>query len=77
MEKNDIDNFFELLKSIESDEFMGMVEKCLSDDEIESMGNYLQDFYGLEDDEEVGHITQIMVMGYLFKTYRDDPASLK
>ena len=58
-------DFFTKIEELKSDEFMNLVEKYLSDEDIEKFVDHISDFYGIEDDEELGTLAQIMITGYL------------
>ena len=57
--------FFELMSEMDADRMTALVEKHLSDDELEVFVRHLEDFYGIEEEEELGTLAQIMVTGYL------------
>lgn len=63
-----VDNLKEFLNSlndIKSEDFTKMAEENLSDDAIDEMAAYLEDFYQIDDEEELGLLVQIMIIGYL------------
>ena len=57
--------FFEKISKMESEQLMSLVEAHLSDDEVELFVDHIEDFYGVEDDEQLGMLAQIMITGYL------------
>ncbi len=57
--------FFEMMNNMDADTMTALVEKHLSDEELEHFVRHLEDFYGIEEEEELGHLAQIMVTGYL------------
>ena len=57
--------FFENMSEMDADRMTALVEKHLSDEELELFVRHLEDFYGIEDEEELGTLAQIMVTGYL------------
>ncbi|MAZ47661.1 MAG: hypothetical protein CME65_03810 [Halobacteriovoraceae bacterium] len=61
----DLKSFFEKLSDMESEQLMSVVEAHLSNDEIELFVDHIEDFYGVEDDEELGMLAQIMITGFL------------
>ena len=63
--KTDLVDFFKKLEGIESEQMMAMVEAHLSNEDIEIFVDHIADFYGIEDDEQLGMLAQIMVTGYL------------
>lgn len=67
MEKNhqSLTDFVELIEGMNSDEFSSLVDQYLDDDAIEIMASHIAEFYELEDDEEIGGLTQIMITGFL------------
>lgn len=58
-------HFFESMSAMDADTMTALVEKQLSDDELELFVRHLEDFYGIEEEEELGTLAQIMVTGYL------------
>lgn len=60
-----IQSFLEKMEALSSENLMAMVEKFLSDEEIEIFVDHIEKFYGVEDDEELGLLAQIMITGYL------------
>lgn len=57
--------FFDSMNDMDADAMTALVEKHLSDDELELFVRHIEDFYGIEDEEELGTLAQIMVTGYL------------
>ena len=64
-EKEKLVLFFEGLKDLSADQLMSRVESVLDDEAIEIFVDHLEDFYGVEDDEELGMLAQIMISGYM------------
>ena len=62
---NELEKFFEKISKMESEELMSLVEAYLSNEQIELFVDHIEDFYGVEDDEQLGMLAQIMVTGYL------------
>jgi Mn-dependent DtxR family transcriptional regulator len=58
-------SFFDSLEKMESEDMMKLVEKHLSDEDVEIFVNHIETFYGITDDEELGMLAQLMVTGYL------------
>lgn len=58
-------SFFKSLESMDSEAMMGLVEKHLSDEDVEIFVQHIETFYGITDDEELGMLAQLMVTGYL------------
>ncbi len=57
--------FFDHMNSLDADTMTALVEKHLSDEDLELFVRHIEDFYGIEEEEELGHLAQIMVTGYL------------
>lgn len=64
-------SFFESLEKLNSESMMQMVEKYLSDDDVEIFVNHIESFYGINDDEELGMLAQLIVTGYLAAKHED------
>jgi hypothetical protein len=60
-----IERFLTSISEMKSESLMELVEDHLSDEGIELFVDHLESFYGVEDDEELGTLAQIMVTGYL------------
>ena len=60
-----IQSFFESLEQTESKDFMEIVERYISNESIEVICDHIEDFYGVEDDEEIGMLSQLVVTGFL------------
>ena len=58
-------SFFESLEKMQSENMMQMVERYLSDEDVEIFVHHIETFYGITDDEELGMLAQLMVTGYL------------
>lgn len=60
-----VKKFFSTIESMESEAFMQKVEAIVSDDVVECICDHIEDFYGVEDDEQVGMLAQLVVTGVL------------
>lgn len=60
-----IKQFLQTLEGFDSETMMLIVEKHLNDDCIEVFVEHIENFYGINDDEELGMLAQLMVTGYL------------
>jgi hypothetical protein len=58
-------SFFESLEKLDSESMMALVEKHLSDEDVEVFVQHIEQFYGITDEEELGMLAQLMVTGYL------------
>ena len=67
-------SFFASLEKLDSEAMMTLVEKHLSDEDVETFVQHIEQFYGITDDEELGMLAQLMVTGYLAAKHE---ASLK
>ncbi len=64
-EKDKLVAYFEGIKDLNAEQMMANVENYLDDEAIEIIVEHLEDYYGVEDDEELGMLAQIMVSGYI------------
>ena len=60
-----LQDFFSKIEGFEPDDMVKLVEKYLTDEDIDVFIDHIENFYGIEDDEELGHLAQIMVTGFL------------
>jgi hypothetical protein len=63
--KDKLQHYLDGLQKLSNDEVMQKVEKYLDDEGIEIFVDYLEDFYGINDDEELGLLAQIMISGFV------------
>ena len=57
--------YFEKVSKMKSEELMEMVETHMDDESVEMFVDHIEDFYGVQDDEELGLLAQIMIAGYI------------
>ncbi|MBL7664913.1 MAG: hypothetical protein JNM93_07245 [Bacteriovoracaceae bacterium] len=63
--KKNLNAFFEHLSKFDSNQMMEQVGQYLDDEAIEIIIGHLEDFYGIENDEELGSLAQVLITGYL------------
>ena len=63
--KDRLDTYFEKLEKLQSEDMMALVDKYLDEEAIEIMVDHIEDFYGVDDDEQLGSLAQIMISGYV------------
>ena len=54
-----------LKQDFSPEQMMSNVENYLDDEAIEIFVDHIEDFYGVEDDEELGMLAQLMVTGFI------------
>ena len=64
-EKEILADYFEKVKEMDSEQLVAKVSKYLDDEAIEIFVDHIEDFYGVEDDEELGMLTQLMISGFV------------
>lgn len=64
-EKEELFNYFESIKDLKAEEIMKNVENHLDDEAIEIFVDHIEDFYGVDDDEELGMLAQLMISGFV------------
>ena len=57
--------FFQKLDGLDADSMTSLVERHLNDEELEVIVRHLEEFYGIEDEDELGMLAQVLVTGYL------------
>jgi hypothetical protein len=60
-----LEEFFTGLNDMQSEKFEELIDSKVGDDILDLMTEHLEEFYGIEDDEELASLCQIMVTGYL------------
>lgn len=64
-DKDKLVEYFESIKNLNAEQLMANVESYLDDEAIEIFVEHLEDFYGVQDDEELGMLAQIMISGFI------------
>jgi hypothetical protein len=64
-EKDKLAEYFDGLKNLNADQLMARVDTYLDDDAIEIFVDHIEEFYGVDDDEELGMLAQLMVSGFI------------
>jgi hypothetical protein len=57
--------FLEHFNSLEQEDIIKIVESHISDDAIELFIEHIEEFYGIEDEDQLGMLAQLVVVGYL------------
>jgi hypothetical protein len=71
-----IRTFLHAMDGLTSENLMGLVENFLSDEDIEVFVEHIERFYGVDDDEELGLLAQIMITGYLSSKAENEELNL-
>ena len=64
-QKDALAAYFDSLKDLDAEAIMSKISEHLDDEAIEIFVDHIEDFYGIEDDEQLGMLTQLMVSGYV------------
>lgn len=64
-EKDNLAKYFDDLKNKDAESIMANVDQYLDDEAIEIFVDHIEEFYGVEDDEELGMLAQLMVSGFV------------
>jgi len=64
-EKDKLADYFESLKDLKAEEVMAKVDSHLDSEAIEIFIDHIEDFYGVEDDDQLGMLAQLMVSGFV------------
>lgn len=65
IDQDKLAQYFEKISKMKSEELMKMVENYMDDTTVEMFVDHIEDFYGVEDDEELGLLAQIMIAGFI------------
>lgn len=57
--------FFELVHGLPDEEMVSLVEGNIPDDAIEFFIDHINQFYGIDDEEQLGLLAQLMVVGFM------------
>lgn len=68
---NILNNFFNSLENMESEDMMKLTESYLNDEELDVFVQHIEKFYGISDEEELGMLAQLIITGYLAAKYED------
>ncbi len=63
--KQKLMEFFDQFDESEGQLIENNIAKYLDDEAIEMFVDHLEDFYGIEDEEELGYLAQVMISGYI------------
>ena len=61
--KDKLAEYLDKLEEMDSESMMKLAEKHLDDEAVEMLCEHIEHFYGIEDDEEIGLLAQLMVAG--------------
>lgn len=64
-EKAKLGSYLESLNDRSAEQIAKTIESYLDDEAVEMFVDHIEDFYGIEDDEQLGMLTQLMVSGYV------------
>lgn len=64
-EKDKLASYLESLNDKSAEEIAKTIEGYLDDEAVEMFVDHIEDFYGIEDDEQLGMLTQLMVSGFV------------
>jgi len=64
-QKDKLHEYFEKQKKQSAETLAAGIGKHLDDEAIEIFVDHIEDFYGIEDDEQLGMLTQLMISGYV------------
>jgi hypothetical protein len=65
VDKEKLENWFVEVEKLDSDQMMKLVEKHLDEETIELFVDHLEEFYGVDDDDQLGMLAQIMISGFV------------
>ncbi len=65
LDKDKLAQYFDGLKDLTAEQLMKNVDTYLDDEAIEIFVDHIEDFYGVEDDEELGMLAQLMISGFI------------
>lgn len=65
IDQDKLADYFEKVSKMKSEDLMAMVEKHMDDESVEMFVDHIEDFYGIQDDEELGLLAQIMIAGFI------------
>ena len=58
-------NNLEIMNNFDQESFAHNLSKIMNDQTIEEIAVFLEEFYGLDDDDEIGMLTQVFLSGVL------------
>jgi hypothetical protein len=65
IDKEKLENYFVGLEKLDSDQMMKLVEKHMDEDTVEIFVDHIEEFYGIDDDDQLGTLAQIMISGFI------------
>lgn len=64
-QKDELVAYFDKQREKNADQLVATIDKYLDDEAVEIFVEHIEDFYGIEDDEQLGMLTQIMISGFV------------
>jgi len=61
----ELTKYFVTFEERKPEELTEIIEKYLTDDAVEAFVDHIEEFYGVADDEELGHLAQLMITGFI------------
>lgn len=65
IDKDKLDDYLQNLESFSSEQMMERVSKHVDNEMIEVFVDHIEEFYGVEDDDELGMLAQLMISGFI------------
>lgn len=65
MNTDTINEYLDKLEEMDADQMSAKVDKYLDEEAVESICVHVEEFYGLDDDEQIGQLAQIMISGII------------
>ncbi len=65
IDKEKLENYFVEIEKLNSDQMMTLVEKYMDEETIEIFVDHIEEFYGIDDDDQLGTLAQIMISGFI------------
>ena len=65
VDKQKLEDYLMGIEKLNSDQMMKLVDQHLDEETIELFVDHLEEFYGIEDDEQLGTLAQIMISGFI------------
>ncbi|MCT4642729.1 MAG: hypothetical protein N4A33_10590 [Bacteriovoracaceae bacterium] len=63
--KEQLDTFFDKFEMKTNEQISELIAGTFEEDAAETFIDHIEDFYGIEDDEEVALLAQLMITGFL------------
>lgn len=68
VDKEQLEKYFMALEDSTQEQITAKIEEYFDNDAIEAIVDHVEEFYGVEDDDELGTLAQLVITGFIAAT---------